>query len=123
MNQPHAESKIAASWDQPAASEAQEEGFPLLEYVQLLWYRKKLILAITLFVSVVGWIHVNQIRSIYTASSKMMLGVQQAQAVDIEAVLKRDYWGDQVLAEMEVLRSRGIAGKVAERLKLYQYEE
>jgi capsular exopolysaccharide synthesis family protein len=123
MNQPYAESKIAASWDQPASAETPEEGLPLLEYAQLLWYRKKLILAITVFVSVVGWVHVNQIRSIYTASSKMMLGVQQTQAVDIEAVLKRDYWGDQVLAEMEVLRSRGLARKVAERLNLHQYAE
>jgi capsular exopolysaccharide synthesis family protein len=43
--------------------------------------------------------------------------------VDIESVLQRDYWGDMVLAEIEVLRSRGLARKVAERLKLQNYEE
>jgi capsular exopolysaccharide synthesis family protein len=52
-----------------------------------------------------------------------MLGVQQTQAVDIESVFKRDYWGDQVLAEMEVLRSRGLARKVVERLNLQNHEE
>lgn len=97
--------------------------FPLLEYLQLLWYRKKLIIAITVFVAVVGWVHVNQIRSIYTASSTLMLGVQKAQAVDIESVLQRDYWGDMVLAEIEVLKSRGLARKVAQRLNLVNYEE
>jgi capsular exopolysaccharide synthesis family protein len=116
-------SELARSWETAPAAEAQGQEFPLLEYLQLLWYRKKLILAITAFVAVVGWVQVNQIRNIYTATSTLMLGVQKAQAVDIESVITRDYWGDMVLAEMEVLRSRGLARKVVARLKLYNYPE
>ena len=123
MNKPVAEKPPMQSWDESPDSEAQRAEFPLLEYLQLLWYRKKLIIAITLFVGVVGWIHVNQIRSIYTATSTLMLGVTQSQAVDIEAVFKRDYWGEQVLAEMEVLRSRGLARRVVERLNLQNHPE
>jgi capsular exopolysaccharide synthesis family protein len=115
--------KAVPSWEQANSEERQGEEFPLLDYLQLLWYRKKLILVITLFVAVVSWVHVNQIRSIYTATSTLLLGVQKTQTVDIEAVLKRDYWGDQVLAEMEVLKSRGLAQKVVERLSLHNYEE
>jgi len=117
------EQGAAQAWNVGPGGEPQGVELPLLEYVQLLWYRKKLILAITLFVAVVGWIQVNQIRSIYTATSTLMLGVAQAKAVDIESVLQRDYWGDQVLAEMEVLRSRGLSRKVVERLQLQNYAE
>jgi succinoglycan biosynthesis transport protein ExoP len=123
MSKSFAEQAKLQTWDEGPDTEGQGQEFPLLEYLQLLWYRKKLIIAITVFVAVVGWVHVNQIRSIYTASSTLMLGVTQARAVDIESVLQRDYWGDQVLAEMEVLRSRGLARKVVERLKLQNYPE
>jgi capsular exopolysaccharide synthesis family protein len=110
-------------WESGPAAAEHAQQFPLLEYLQLLWYRKKLILAITLFVAAVGWVHVNQIRSIYSTTSSLMLGVQKPQAVDIESVLRREYWGDMVLAEMEVLRSRGLARKVVERLKLQNVPE
>ena len=90
------------SWEQQPGSAEQHQALPLADYLQLLWFRKKPILAITVFVAIVGWIHVNQIRSIYTASSTLLLGGQQTQPVEIDAVLKRDYWGDQVLAEGDV---------------------
>jgi len=123
MKQPTSEYAALQSWGEEPGREGQGQEFPLLEYLQLLWYRKKLILAITVFVAVVGWVQVNQIRSIYTATSTLILGVQKAQAVDIESVLQQNYWGNQVLAEMEVLKSRGLARKVVERLTLQNYEE
>jgi capsular exopolysaccharide synthesis family protein len=123
MNRTDSDQRAPQMWDESPSGESQGQEFPLLEYLQLLWYYKKLILALTVFVAVVGWIHVNQIRSIYTASSTLLLGVTQTQAVDIQSVLKQQYWGDEVLAEMEVLRSRGLARKVAERLGLHNYPE
>jgi len=123
MKKPPSEQFAVQAWDQGQDADGQGQAFPLLEYLQLLWYRKKLIIAITLFVAVAGWIHVNQIRSIYTATSTLMLGVTKAQAVDIESVLKRDYWGDEVLAEIEVLKSRGLANKVVRRLNLQNFPE
>lgn len=111
------------AWDQGQPGDEQGEGFPLLEYLQLLWYRKKLIIAITIFVAAAGWIHVNQLRSVYTASSTLMLGIEKAQAVDIESIFKRNYYGDEIFAEMEVMKSRGLARKIVERLHLTNYEE
>ena len=117
------ESRALQSWEEGSGAESEGSDLPRLEYLQLLWYRKKLILAITIFVGAFGWVHVNQIRSIYSASSTLMLGVAQAQPVDFESAFKREYWGDEVLAEMEVLRSKGLARKVVERLNLQNYPE
>ncbi len=36
---------------------------------------------------------------------------------------ERDFYGDEVLGEIEVLRSRGLATKLVERLRLQNYEE
>jgi len=123
MNKPSTNQNQMQAWDQGQPGDEQGEGFPLLEYLQLLWYRKKLIIAITVFVTAAGWIHVNQLRSIYTASSTLMLGIEKAQAVDIESIFKRNHFGDEIFAEMEVMKSRGLARKVVERLNLTNYEE
>jgi capsular exopolysaccharide synthesis family protein len=123
MNQMFADKNPMQAWGLEPGQESQGGDFPLLDYLQLLLYRKKLIIAITVFVAVVGWVHVNQIRSVYTASSTLMLGVRQAAVVDIESVFSKNYYGDEILAEMEVLKSRGLARKVVERLNLQNYAE
>jgi len=100
-----------------------EEPFPLLDYLQLLWFRRHLIIAITVFVAVIGFIYVNQLKSVYTASSTLMVNMPETQIVDIEQVLSRDSYGNQAIAEVEVLRSRGLATKVINKLHLLNYEE
>ncbi len=100
-----------------------EEPFPLLDYLQLLWFRRHLIIAITVFVAVIGFIYVNQLKSVYTASSTLMVNMPETQIVDIEQVLSRDSYGNQAIAEVEVLRSRGLAAKVINKLHLLNYEE
>ena len=84
-----------------------EDPFPLFDYLQLLWFRRHLIIAVSLFVAVLGFIYVNQLRPVYTATSTLMIGATQTQVVDIEQVLSRDSYGYQATAEVEVLRSRG----------------
>ena len=100
-----------------------EEPFPLLDYLQLLWFRRHLIIAITIFVAVIGFIYVNQLKSVYTSSSTLMVNMPETQIVDIEQVLSRDSYGNQAIAEVEVLRSRGLAAKVINKLHLLKYEE
>jgi len=101
-----------------------EDSFPLFDYLQLLWFRRRLIIAVSLFVAVIGYIQVNQLKSVYTASSTLMVGVPENRVVDIEQVLTRmDYRYYQAQAEVEVLRSRGLAAKVIEKLQLLNYEE
>jgi capsular exopolysaccharide synthesis family protein len=105
---------------QPVSLEIDDAGqaFPFLDYLQLLWFRKKLIIAITVFVSVIGYIQVNEIKNIYSATSTMMINVPDPQVVDIETVLSaKNSYGD-VSTEIEVLRSRMLAAKVIERLGL-----
>jgi capsular exopolysaccharide synthesis family protein len=123
MNNQFYESNAPAPWEQDPSDELSGDAFPILDYLQLLWFRKKLIIAITIFVGAVGWIQVNEIRSIYTASSKLMVGTPQSNVVNIEEVLTRDIWGDAVLGEIEVIKSRGLAAKVVERLNLVNYQE
>jgi len=102
---------------------AGEDPFPLLDYIQLLWFRRRLVIAVTLFVAILGFIYVNQLKLVYTATSTLMIGATQTQVVDIEQVLKREFYGNEAVAEVEVLRSRGLANAVIERLNLLSYEE
>ena len=57
----------------------EDEPFPLLDYLQLLWFRRRLIVVITLLVAAIGYIQVNQMRNIYTAQSSILIGIQQGQ--------------------------------------------
>ena len=99
-------------------SEESGQSFPLLDYVQLLWFRRRLILAITLFISVIGYIQANEIKNVYSAMSTMIIGVPESQVMDFKAVLSRSNSFGDVHSEIEVLRSRGLAAKVIERLNL-----
>ena len=123
MNTQQFDTSAAPAWEQGQPAEQSGEEFPLLDYLQVLWFRRRLIVAITIFVAVVAWIHVNQLKSVYTASSTLMIGVPQSQVVDIQAVLSREFYGDEILGEIEVLRSRGLATKLVERLRLLNYAE
>jgi capsular exopolysaccharide synthesis family protein len=101
----------------------QSSSFPILEYLQLLWFRKRLIAAVTIFITIAGFIHVNQLSPVYTASSTLMIGAPQTRVLDIEQVLTRDYYGDAALVEIEVLRSRNLADKVIDKLGLLHQAE
>ncbi len=99
------------------------EPFPLLDYLQLLWFRRRLILIITLLVGLLGYLHVNQLTSIYTARSSLMIGVQDTRPADLDTVLYQRYFGPEALEEVEVLKSRGLAEKVINRLGLLSRPE
>lgn len=99
-------------------AESRDQPFPLVEYLQLLWFRRKLILAITIFVCIVGYIQINEIKSVYTATSTLMVGLPETRVVDIESVVGRTTGWDDWEGEKEVLRSRGLAAKVIDRLGL-----
>ncbi|MFB3078541.1 MAG: GumC family protein, partial [Lysobacterales bacterium] len=103
---------------------AEEDPFPLLDYLQLLWFRRRLIIAVSLFVAIIGFIHVNQLIPIYTATSTLLVGATETQVVDIEQVLmSRQFYGDEVVAEVEILSSRSLANKVILKLQLLNYDE
>jgi uncharacterized protein involved in exopolysaccharide biosynthesis len=72
---------------------------------------------------VVGYIQVSEIKDVYSAQSTLLIGVPESQVVDIETVLSGSNSYGDVISEMEVLRSRGLAAKVIERLKLLNNPE
>jgi len=119
MTDSHPDSSLNPAWE----TEDTGQSFPLLDYLQLLWFRRKLIVAITIFVVVVGYIQVNEIKNVYTASSTLMTSLPQARVVDIETVLSGDGYGDKNLRQLEILRSRSLVGKVIDRLNLLNYAE
>jgi len=102
---------------------SQDEPFPLLDYLQLLWFRRRLILFLTLLVGLLGWVYVNQLQSIYTARSTLLIGVTDTKPADLNQVLYQRYFGLEAAEEVEVLRSRGLAEKVITRLGLLNRPE
>ena len=64
----------------------QEEGTSLLEWFHVLWFRRRLLFSVALFIIVIGAINLMQQKSRYTASSSVMIGVPKSQVVDIKAL-------------------------------------
>ena len=60
----------------------EDEALPILEFLQLLWFRRRLILVITVLVGAIGYVQVNQMCNIYSATSSILIGVQQGQVTD-----------------------------------------
>ena len=79
MNDGQSEARLNVPWE----TEESEQSFPLLDYLQLLWFRRKLIIAITLFVAVIAYIQVNEIKNVYSAKATMMINNIKAQRVTI----------------------------------------
>ena len=119
MNEYKTDSKQIAEWEPEDAAQQ----IPLLDYLQLLWFRKKMIIAITLFAGVIGYIQVSEIKNVYTASATMLVGVSKTNVINIESVLSMQGQNFDSSAEVEVLQSRTLAEKVIERLNLLNYPE
>lgn len=107
----------------PPDQYGQEDPFPLFDYLQLLWFRRRIVIAVTLFVAVIGFIYIEQLKPIYTATSALMIGATKTDVVDIKQVLNREFYGNEAVAEVEVLRSRSIANQVIKKLNLLSYAE
>lgn len=99
------------------------EPFPLLDYLQLLWFRRRLIIIITLLVGIVAWLHVNQLQSIYTANSSLMIGIQDPSPADINSMLYQRFFSMEPVEQVEILKSRGLAEKVIVKLGLLNRPE
>ena len=119
MNEYNVDNRQIAAWE----SEDAGQQIPLLDYLQLLWFRKKMIIAITLFAAVIGYIQVSEIKNVYTATATMLVGVAKTNVINIESVLSMQGQNFDSSAEVEVLQSRSLAEKVIERLNLLDYPE
>ena len=98
--------------------EDEDEALPILELLQLLWFRRRLIFVITLLVGAVGYVKVNEMRNVYSATSSILIGVQQGQVTNSNNY--RSSWWDrpQSEEEIQVLGSRSVAERVITDLNL-----
>ncbi|MFC1690028.1 hypothetical protein ACFL07_10305, partial [Pseudomonadota bacterium] len=105
------------------AQDDQGQSLPLMDYLQLLWFRKNLILAITIFVSVIGYVQINELKNVYSATSTLMIGLPQQQVLNIEQVLSQANTYGDVEGEIAILTSRILAEKIIARLNLTNHPE
>ncbi|MEI6335073.1 MAG: polysaccharide biosynthesis tyrosine autokinase [Methylococcaceae bacterium] len=89
-----------------------------------LWLRKRLLISVTLLLSLLAVLIIYQLVPRYTATTQLLIGINAAKVVDIEEVMTGNLKGESaVIGEMQVIRSRELARKVIDVLHLDQYEE
>ncbi len=89
-----------------------------------LWRRRWAISALTLFVALAASLFVSRIQPIYTATAEVMIDNRRTRIVDIKEILSQ--LSPQLVtvsSEVEVLRSRTLATRVANALNLYNDPE
>lgn len=92
--------------------------------LRTLWRRRWVIMALVLAAMASSWLFAARIEPIYTATSQVMIDSRRTRIIDIKEILSQ--LSPQVVtvtSEVEVLRSRGIAKRVADSLNLYQNPE
>lgn len=96
----------------------------LREIFQKLWRRKGLIIGTVMVLTVFSVIILFQITPRYTTQTMVMIETRGKNIIDMEAVLS-GLSGDveAVQSEIEVIRSRGLAVRVIDRLKLERMPE
>jgi len=107
----------------PATGSSHEEPLPILEYLQLLWFRRWIVIAFTVLSGILGWLWVNQQTPLYMASSTMLIGSPVTGVTTPEMMMLAYFNQSRVVDEIEVLRSRSLARNVVERYELLTYPE
>lgn len=102
----------------------EQERVDLREIWQKLLRGKRVILLTMLVGSALGYLVIKQLAPAYTASSSIMLETRQQQVVEAEAVLPGLSTDAEVIeGEIEILYSRELARRVADKLDLRQSPE
>lgn len=102
-----------------------DDTLDLFKVVRVLWGGRWMILASMIVMALLGRIYVSQgVTPTYTARAVVMLESRQEQVVDIDNVIS-GLGADQatVNTEVEVLRSRGLIGKLVDRQNLTEDAE
>lgn len=94
------------------------------QMLRLLWRRRLFILAWVALAVGLAWLIVSHITPIYTATAQVMIDARRSRVVDLKEVLSQlSPQMVTVFSEVEVLRSRGLAKRVADKLDLYNSPE
>ncbi len=91
----------------------------LRELLRIFRRRKAIIFAAVVLTAIIGALVIWQITPMYTAKATVMVGARESQVVDIEAVLAGlPADAETIESEIQVIRSRGLASKVVDKLRL-----
>lgn len=88
--------------------------------LKLLWRRRWFILSWVALAVGLAWLVVAHLTPIYTATAQVMIDARRSRVVDLKEVMSQlTPQMVTVFSEVEVLRSRGLARRVADKLDLY----
>lgn len=96
----------------------------LRELFRKVWRRKGTLVGVTLIGTIIAMLVVNQMTPRYSASATVMVDPRESRVVDVEAVIS-GLPADQetIESEIQVLTSRGLAERVAQKLRLFNDPE
>ncbi|WP_239015067.1 GumC family protein [Archangium violaceum] len=107
------------------APEAEEPTLDVMQYVRALWRRKWLILGVTVVMMLVGVFYSLRQPRIYAASTSLIIDVAAPRVLDtdVKEVMgdeRGNYWANKEYyqTQSEVITSRAVASRVADRLGL-----
>lgn len=125
MNEMHPDSYRTDPRDAGRSQPSGDEAFDLVAIVQSLWRGKWLIGVFVLLFGYLGWYYGNNIaQPLYTSTTRLAFEVRAQQVVDVESVLSgvsRDL--SAINTELEVIRSRGVIGRLVDELNLVEDTE
>lgn len=101
-----------------------ERAFDFAELLRMFWRRKSLVLGIVVLLVGLAAVGLTVMTKLYTAQTDLMIESREQKVSDLQAVLG-DVLPDKegLLSEIEVIRSRRIAGKVVDQLRLVEDSE
>ncbi len=98
--------------------------FDLREFFRKLWRRKAVIVGTVVLLSVAAAIILFQIRPKYSVQAQVLIESRNSSMVNIEELVAgRGVDTETIESEMEVIKSRRLADKVIEQLRLYEDPE
>ncbi len=99
-------------------------GLSLDSLLSMIRRRKTVLVLCALLVPVLAWVSLQNVTPRYTAKATMMFEPQDYRANELQSILRDDPTNDAVLAsQIEILRGRGIAERLVDRLHLDQRDE
>jgi capsular exopolysaccharide synthesis family protein len=107
----------------PGTNTSQDEPLPILEYLQLLWFRRWVLVAFTILAGLLGWLWVNQQTPLYRAESTLLIGTPITGVSTPEMMMLAYFTQLRVADELEVLQSRSLARNVVDKYDLLTYPE
>ncbi|MFN3076309.1 MAG: GumC family protein [Alphaproteobacteria bacterium] len=99
-------------------------GIDLRQQIGVLWRRRRLILGVVLGVILATWLGLMRFTPIYAGSASVMIENRKTRFLDLKEVITTSQPQlTTVLSEVEVIRSRNVAERVADNLDLYKDPE